>query len=167
LSKLGRLGESIVTKQDFEHLKLPLLLKPKHKEKILLAAVEVTAVRQDDIYTDELYEQEMGTQLTNIFGTMPMGKRSVGSKVMDYAQLTPEQEAELAPSWQSSFSTTRFATCGRGEGRRATQTCPTLQSLPSHPPHAVHLSQSMCGCHHSMLAHPASETREQGKASHK
>ena len=151
LSKLGRLGESIVIKQDFEHLKLPLLLKPKHKEKILLAAVEVTAVRQDDIYTDELYEQEMGTQLTNIFGTMPMGKRSVGSKVMDYAQLTPEQEAELAPSWQSSFYyKIRNVRSRRGQARHSDlphTPIPAFAPTSRSPPLAVHVrlpSQYAC-----------------------
>jgi hypothetical protein len=94
-------GHSIITREDFLHLKLPLILGPGHKTAITSRVVEVTVARFETVNVDNVYEEEVGGQLEDIFGPMPLDK---SQRKMVQAQINagvPPDHVEQ-PQWKDA-----------------------------------------------------------------
>ena len=76
LEREGRLKEKHFVLEDFARLKLPLQLMAKHQPAITDRVLELTLERYETIHIDSLYEQEVGAQLTEIFGIMPQSEKN-------------------------------------------------------------------------------------------
>jgi hypothetical protein len=73
----GRLKDPHIFAEDFHDLNLPLKLRPVHKISITTRCIELIAERQGCLKMDDIFAEELGSQVTAIHGPMPMTKTQV------------------------------------------------------------------------------------------
>lgn len=76
LEREGTLKHVHVTREDFAHLKLPLRVTAKEQPMITDRVVEVTLEKYNTMHIDDIYAEEVGEQMTAIFGLMPQSKKN-------------------------------------------------------------------------------------------
>ena len=126
----GRLNEPHIFAEDFNDLNLPLRLRPKHKCPITTRCVEMIAERQGSLKMDELFAEEMGSQVSGILGPMPMTKTQV-ALALESAEHVNAGGAVLFshPLWKDAIWT---------KLRNVKKTKAAVNPLPPLPPLSSH-----------------------------
>lgn len=97
----GQLSEQHVVREDFQHLKLPLRLRPDHKTMITDRVVECTLAKYGMVNVDDAYEDAVGEQLENIFGAMPPDKKDMKARQFLQDAGVPAEEIPR-PQWKNA-----------------------------------------------------------------